>query len=239
MHPNRSQLLERLRNTSPRICPSLLDCDFSFLKSEIDDAERCGAEIVHWDVMDGFFVPNFSYGPMVIRSLRPQSQLVFEAHLMMKEPGKYLDGFLEAGCDVITIHLEAVPDPTELLRAIRDGGALAGLAVNPPTPIEQLEPWLDQIDLALVMSVMPGFGGQSFDQGALERMRWVRERSRPELIIEVDGGVNRTTISDAVRAGARHMVVGSAFYRAQDRAAEFQQLTQLVNEGVSSPGAME
>lgn len=206
------------------ICPSLLNCDFGILAEEIQSAGRCGAVCVHWDVMDGDFVPNFTYGPPIIRSLRSQSELLFDTHLMMRHPEKYLDDFLDAGCDSVTVHLEAAADPSEMIQRIQQKGALAGLAINPPTPVEQLEQWIDQVDLVLVMSVMPGFGGQKFDESVLEKIQWVRERASERLLIQVDGGVNRGTIQQAVKAGARLCVVGSAFYTAADRQAEFDAL---------------
>jgi ribulose-phosphate 3-epimerase len=220
---------ERLGGPRPRICPSLLNCDFAILADEVREAARCGAASVHWDVMDGHFVPNLSYGPPVIRSLRPRSDLVFETHLMMSDPGKYLDDFLDAGCDTLTIHLEAVPEPAKLLTRIREGGALAGLAINPPTPVEALEPWLDNTDLILMMSVMPGFGGQQFDPRALPKLTWAREHARPGTLVQVDGGVNAGTIADAVTAGAGLLVVGSAFYGAQDRKDAYDRLDRLMD----------
>lgn len=217
-----------LMEGKPHICPSLLNCTFARLEDEINDAERCGAKVIHWDVMDGEFVPNFTYGPPIIASLRDCSKLVFDTHLMMSHPEKYLDAFVEAGCDTLTIHLEAVPEPGPLLKRIRSAGVLAGLAINPPMPIEAVEPWLDDADIILVMSVMPGFGGQKFDPRALDKMSWLREHS-PQTLVEVDGGVNRHTIADATKAGANMMVVGSAFYSAADRQGEFAELARLMH----------
>lgn len=227
MGRDRNQTRAALSADGPHICPSLLNCDFGILASEIDSAGSCGAIEVHWDVMDGFFVPNFTYGPPIIASLRPASSLIYDAHLMMKEPQRYLDDFIKAGCDTITIHLEALPDPREALQKIRAGGALAGLAINPPTPVESLDPWLDDVDLVLIMSVMPGFGGQSFDERVLPKLEWVKKHARPGTLIQVDGGVNRKTIARAYQAGARLFVVGSAFYNAPDRKAEYDALVEL------------
>ncbi|MFO0946089.1 MAG: ribulose-phosphate 3-epimerase [Planctomycetota bacterium] len=226
-----SEVRQRVLDSSTVLCPSLLQCDLGNLESEIADAERCGAQVVHWDVMDGEFVPNFTYGPPVIGALRAKSSLVFDTHLMMRHPQKYLDDFLAAGCDILTVHLEAVPDPGELLRKIREGGALAGLAINPPTPVEDLKPWLELVDLVLIMSVMPGFGGQKFDPVALEKLAWVRREAPPNTLIEVDGGVNRGTIAAAANSGARMFVVGSAFFTAADRRAEFDALSSLTPGG--------
>jgi ribulose-phosphate 3-epimerase len=218
---------EKLGGPNVSICPSLLNCDFGILAEEIASAGKCGAPCVHWDVMDGEFVPNFTYGPPLIRSLRSQSDLIFDAHLMMQHPEKYLDDFLAAGCDIVTVHLEAVPDPADLLRKIQERGVLAGLAINPPTPVERLDQWIDLVDLVLVMSVMPGFGGQKFDESVLEKIRWVRDRASDRLLIQVDGGVNRSTIQHATQAGARLCVVGSAFYGATNRQVEFDALMAL------------
>lgn len=217
----------KLKTTGPIINPSLLQCDFGKLAAEIENAGSCGTPSVHWDVMDGDFVPNFTYGPPVIKSLRPTSDLVFDTHLMMSHPEKYLGDFLDAGSDIITIHLEAVENPGELLARIREGGALAGLAINPPTPVESLRPWLGQIDLILIMSVMPGFGGQKFNPVALEKLQWARREAPPGTLLEVDGGINRETFAQAVTAGADLLVVGSAFFMAKDRHAEFDALKRL------------
>lgn len=222
---------QRVAGAGPHIFPSLLACDFGVLAEEIGQAARCGAPAVHWDVMDGRFVPNLTYGAPVIRSLRCRSELVFDAHLMMAEPERYLDDFLAAGCDIITVHVETDTDIEALVERIRGGGALAGLALNPPTAVERLEPWIGRVDLILVMSVMPGFGGQQFDSRALAKLRWIEERFGPEVVLQVDGGINRGTIRDVVQAGARALVVGSAFYGASDRAAEFEALMQLARQG--------
>ena len=234
MTGRRADLITRLSGGPPRICPSLLQCDFGHMAEELADAERCGAEVVHWDVMDGAFVPNFTYGPPLIRALRPATQMVFDVHLMMSAPEKYLDDFLAAGSDILTIHLEAVPDPADVLAAIRAGGALAGLAVNPTTPVGQLAPWLDDVDLVLIMSVMPGFGGQAFDERALAKLAWVRRNAPAEKQLQVDGGINRSTVARAAQAGAHLLVVGSAFFGATDRRAEFDGLMSLIGHPDSS-----
>lgn len=225
---NRRTRLARLSRGERSICPSLLNCDFGHLASEIAVAERCGAPIVHWDVMDGDFCPNFTYGPPLIRSLRPHSDLIFDAHLMVEQPGKYLGDFLDAGCDVITIHFEASPEPIPILRQIRSAGAWAGLAINPPTSIDGLEELLPELDLVLIMSVMPGFGGQTFDPVSLDKVRRLRAQ-RPDLWIQIDGGINASTIAMAAHAGADLFVVGSAFYNALNRAEVFKELTNLIS----------
>ena len=202
----------------PQIFPSLLANDFGILAEEIAVAGALGLAAVHWDVMDGHFVPNLTYGPPVIKSCRARSPLFFDAHLMMSDPGRYLDNFLDAGCDALTIHIEAVPNPTDLLRRIRAAGRLAGLAFNPGTPVAAVEPFLGDCDTALAMSVQPGFGGQAFNPIALEKLRRLRAQ-HPDLLLQIDGGINAATIRAAVLAGANLLVIGSAFYGAADRPA--------------------
>jgi ribulose-phosphate 3-epimerase len=178
--------------------------------------EAGGAKILHMDVMDGHFVPNLSYGAMVIERVRELTELPFEAHLMISEPGRYLDDFVKAGCNVITFHLEAVPEPRPLLSRIREHGCLAGLAINPKTPVESLEPFLDAFDLALVMSVEPGFGGQKFIPNALNKLSWLKRRLKPGTFASVDGGIELETIADVAAAGASLFVVGSGIFEAGD-----------------------
>ena len=137
----------------PIIAPSMLKCDFGNLDGEIEKLERAGSKWFHWDVMDGHFVPNLSYGAMVIQSVRSRTKVLFEAHLMITDPAKYLDSYIKAGCDVITFHVEAVPEPTALLKRIKSSGCQAGLAINPKTPFQRIEPFLAECDLVLVMSV--------------------------------------------------------------------------------------
>ena len=197
--------------------PSLLQCDFGRLADELDGCRALGVEAVHWDVMDGAFVPNISYGSVVIDSLRPQSDLYFEAHLMIARPDERLDDFLSAGCDGIIVHVEGNFDVRKTLQRIKDAGRIAGLCINPETPPSGVEPYFDLLDLALVMSVHPGFGGQKFLPSALDKLRWLRQRAPSNLVLEVDGGVNLETAKECVAAGARWLVVGSAFFKAADR----------------------
>jgi ribulose-phosphate 3-epimerase len=190
----------------------MLKCDFGNLHREIELLESAGAPLLHLDVMDGHFVPNLSYGPMVIERLRELTDLPFEAHLMISEPARYADDYLKAGCNVLTFHLEAVPEPRQLIEHIHSKGAAAGLAINPKTPVEKLQPLLDAPDLFLVMSVEPGFGGQKFIPSALDKLRWLRKHVPQATLLSVDGGIEHETVAETSAAGATVFVVGSAIF---------------------------
>jgi ribulose-phosphate 3-epimerase len=194
----------------------MLKCDFGNLQREIERLEGAGARVLHLDVMDGHFVPNLSYGPVVIERMRPLTELPFDAHLMISEPARYVDDFRRAGCDLMTVHLEAVPDPRPVLEQIRDSGSAAGLSINPGTPVSSLEPFLPWCDLVLVMSVQPGFGGQKFMPVALDKLRWLKEHAPAGLLISVDGGIGAATAGETARAGAQVFVVGSAIFDSTD-----------------------
>ncbi|MDB5352703.1 MAG: ribulose-phosphate 3-epimerase [Planctomycetota bacterium] len=215
----------------PLVTPSILDCDFSRVGEELDALERAGALAVHLDVMDGHFVPNLSYGPPVIADWRPRTDFPFDAHLMMSDPGRYLEAFVKAGCDVITFHIEAVPDPTELLRTIRRSGCRAALALNPPTALEAVLPYLAEVDKILVMSVMPGFGGQSFEANVLDKVRAIRA-ARPGLVIAIDGGIKPANAAEVVAAGVTQLVVGSYVWREDGNyAASLAELAEAIRRG--------
>jgi len=209
-------LLAELHSAVPLVAPSLLACDFGNLRAEIGRLEEAGAAILHLDVMDGHFVPNLSIGLPIVEAVRRATDLPLDVHLMISEPAGYLKQFRQAGADLITIHIEAVPQPSELLERIRCLGAGAGLSLNPPTPVKRIEPYLQECDLVLVMSVMPGFGGQQFDPVALEKLRRLRELSASEVLLSIDGGVKLDTIGACAQAGADLLVVGTGLLAHDD-----------------------
>jgi ribulose-phosphate 3-epimerase len=204
---------------TPLITPSMLSCDFAHAGDELQALKAAGVQAVHLDVMDGHFVPNLTFGAPVIAGWRKVTDLPFDVHLMMSDPGRYLDDFVKAGCDRIIVHIEVVPDPRELIGRIRAAGCEASLTLNPPTPFSAIEPFLGDVDAILVMSVMPGFGGQTFQPEVLDKVRAARA-ARPDLPISIDGGIGPQTIGLAFEAGATQFVTGSAFFRGDHNYAE-------------------
>jgi ribulose-phosphate 3-epimerase len=216
--------------TEIKIAPSLLAADFASLSSEVAKVER-SVDWLHLDVMDGHFVPNITFGIPVIAALRRHSELRFDCHLMTTNPDVYLEELKDAGADLVTMHIEAVPDPTLAIRRGRDVGLDIGLVVNPGTPIEAIEPYLELIDVAVVMSVEPGFGGQDFDSGALEkltRLREIVENRGLATDIEVDGGITAENVGLAARAGANVFVAGTAIFGAVDPATAVEELRRAI-----------
>lgn len=209
------------------IAPSILAADFTRLGDEIRRVEDAGADLVHLDVMDGHFVPNISFGIPVVEAVRRVTSLPLDTHLMISHPRRYLAAFRDAGADSVTIHIEVCPDPTDIMDDCRTLGMECGLVANPETPIESLFPYARQASMILIMSVQPGFGGQTFQSASLERIRQMRrwlDRAGSEAPVQVDGGINLDTAPKAVAAGAGVLVAGSAVFGAPDPAAVIRSL---------------
>ena len=194
------------------LSPSLLSADFTNLKSDIEILDKSGVKYLHLDVMDGMFVPNISFGPMIIKQLRPLTNMVFDVHLMIEDPDRYVQSFKDAGADILTVHYEACKHLHRTISYIKSLGMKAGVSLNPATNIDVLDYVLEDLDLVLVMSVNPGFGGQSFIPSALDKFKNLKEKIKERnlnVIVEVDGGVKTTNVKDVVEAGADLIVSGS------------------------------
>ena len=198
-----------------KISPSMLACDFSQMGNELKKISSLGVDYIHMDIMDGNFVPNISFGPAVVKSLRNFSDVPFDVHLMINSPQKYIKQFAETGADIITFHMESNCDILETIRLIKSYKIKAGLSIKPNTPAEKIMPYLNDIDLALVMTVEPGFGGQKFIESQLEKTKVIRKHSK-NVLIEIDGGVNGETIKKIKKYPVDICVAGTYIFKAQD-----------------------
>lgn len=201
------------------IAPSLLAADFSRLRDEVVALDMAGIQVLHLDSMDGMFVPNITFGPPVIKAVRRHTSMLFDVHLMIADPVRYLDDYVDAGAGILTVHYEACERPGDVLRLIRARGVRAGLSIKPETPVAAVEDLLGEADLVLVMSVNPGFGGQSFIPSALEKLETLsklKTKHGYEYTVEVDGGINSGNIRQVAGAGAELIVTGSAFFKTDD-----------------------
>jgi ribulose-phosphate 3-epimerase len=220
-----------------RLAPSILAADFSALGSAIDAAERGGADLIHVDVMDGHFVPNLTVGPPVVRSLKRVTRVPLDVHLMITDPDRYIEAFVEAGASMVSVHVEALAHLNRTVAFIRERGARAGVAINPATPVGALEEIAADVDYILVMSVNPGFGGQAFLPRSESKVRAIRsllDRAGNPAPIEIDGGIDLDTVGRVVRAGAEILVAGSAVFHAADIATAARELKAAAVQAAAS-----
>ena len=219
---------------SIRIAPSLLSADFGRLAEQIALVEEAGADLLHLDIMDGHFAPNLSFGVPVVKSISRCTKLLLDAHLMITDPGRYAPKFVEAGAGNITFHIEVTEQPRELIRQIRDLGVQVGVSLNPGTPAEAIGDIIGDVDLVLVMTVWPGFGGQRFMDECVEKIETISGQLSESQWLEVDGGINPETARQVVSAGADTLVAGSAIFHAEDPPGMIAALRRAAAEGIGS-----
>lgn len=210
--------------------PSILSADFAKLGDEIADVEKGGADWIHVDVMDGHFVPNITIGPLIVEAIRPRTSLPLDVHLMIANPDQYIESFVNSGADWVTVHQEASPHLHRTIHKIKEHGVRAGVALNPATPLSAIEYVLEDLDMVLIMTVNPGFGGQTFIRSTLPKIRALRQMAEEKGLsfnIEVDGGINEQTARDAVHHGANVLVAGSYVFGASDRRTKIQSLKRV------------
>lgn len=213
-----------------KIAPSILSADFSRLGEQIDAVARGGAPYLHIDVMDGVFVPNITIGPVVLKSIRKTSGLVFDVHLMIEKPERYVEAFAKAGADIITVHSEATEDLSGCIQAIKRCGKRAGVSIKPATPVEAMADVLGDVDMVLVMSVEPGFAGQEYLPQADEKLQKLRNLVKPGTDLSVDGGVKLTNLAHVIEMGANTIVAGSAVFGAADISAQTAAFVELARQ---------
>jgi len=203
-----------------KIAPSILACDFTKLEHEIQDVERGGADLLHLDIMDGHFVPNITFGPIIVKAIRKLTELPLDAHLMISDPEKYVGRFIESGANKVTFHIEVEENPTELASRIRNHGCKVGISLNPETPIGKLESFLTLFDSVLVMSVHPGFGGQQFKPDSYEKilaLKKIKKDGNLHFDIEVDGGVNLENSNQLIKCGVNTLIAGTTIFHSKNR----------------------
>ena len=217
------------------LSPSILSADFAKLGEQIQAVDKAGAQYIHIDVMDGLFVPSISYGMPVIRCVRPVTDKVFDVHLMIEKPERYIDEFADCGADLITFHVEATEQVEKVIDMIHGKGLKAGLSIKPGTPVEEVKPYLEKLDMILVMTVEPGFGGQSYIEACTEKVRQMRKmvtESGRDIDIQVDGGINIKNVGTVLEAGANVIVAGSAVFK-NDIEANVKEFLEIMRSNVS------
>lgn len=213
----------------PKIAPSILAADFARIGDEVKKARENGVEWLHLDIMDGHFVPNLTMGPDMVKAIRREVDLFLDVHLMVTNPENFFEPFARAGTDLLTFHIEIDPDPTAKIKTVRELGCQVGLSLNPDAPVESVLPYLDKVDLVLLMSVFPGFGGQKFIPESLDRARQIAdyiETNNLNCQLEIDGGIGRGNFTDVIAAGVDILVMGTAYFRDRDQA----ELVRLINQ---------